>query len=85
MKKYSLNIAIWKYFLLFSVIILGFLWLTAMFVFTYEMINSDTGHRKLKQSIKESFDITIAVSPHYDEKDLSYLKITDIKHVKEVN
>src|SRR5690554_6237559 len=43
-------------------IILGFLWLTAMFVFTYEMINSDTGHRKLKQSIKESFDITISKS-----------------------
>lgn len=43
-------------------IILGFLWLTAMFVFTYEMINSDTGHRRLKQSIKESFDITISKS-----------------------
>ena len=26
MKKYSLNIAIWKYFLLFSIIILAFLW-----------------------------------------------------------
>lgn len=43
-------------------IILGFLWLIAMFVFTYEMINSDTGHRKLKQSIKKSYDIKISKS-----------------------
>lgn len=34
--------------------------------------------------IGESFAITIAVSPHYDEKEKSYLKITDIKPVKEV-
>lgn len=39
----------------------------------------------ISELMGESFDITIAVSPHYDEKDLSYLKITDIKHVKEVN
>src|SRR5690606_28645214 len=55
-------------------IILGFLWLTAMFVFTYEMINSDTGHRKLKQSIKKSFDITISKSDlMLDDRDTLHL------------
>ena len=34
--------------------------------------------------IGECFIITIAVSPHYDEKKEAYIKITDIKTGKEV-
>ena len=37
----------------------------------------------INELIGESFIITIAVSPHYDEKKEAYIKITDIKSGKE--
>ncbi len=50
------------------------------------MLKKATNHpfSSIGDLIGESFAITIAVSPHYDEKENSYLKITDIKPVKEV-